>query len=188
MMKPSIAASLIATAVLLLAGSASGEPSLLVRKLMNEPVSLLTFGIYRLNEGIGDAATNAGFNFAFATYDYDSNEIRIEATAGAVSPLGKQCVTDQVCEKNLRDSLNTFATRFANQLAKGQWFEMVTGMFSQSGYTARNFHNGKSLEDAVKDLSHIVKLKGTVFNTTRIYECRRDLESMDVFCTSKPLK
>jgi hypothetical protein len=188
MMRPTITTRLALTSLLLIGAGVHGEPTPLVSKLMGEPVSMLTFGLARLNEGVGDAATSAGFTFGFATYDYDSNEIRLAATAGFGSPLVKQCANDQLCEKLLRDSLQVFASKYANRLDNGKWVEYVTAFFTQAGYTERNFHNGKSLDAAVEELGQIVKITGRVITATRIYECKRDLKSTDVFCSSKPLK
>lgn len=168
---------------------ARAEPTPLVNKLMNEPVSLFTLGLYRLGLDAAEQAPKAGFSLGAVDYDWDSNEIRIQAFTLFNSPLVKQCTSDQACEKALREALTTYANNFAiGPTSNGTWMEFVTGKFTQLGYTPKKFHDGKALDAAVDDLARIVKISGTIRTAQRTYECRRELKSVDVFCSSKANK
>lgn len=99
-----------------------------------------------------------------------------------------QCATAPACEANVREGLVKFAGMFALQLPDKSWTEFVTSNFSQEGYTQKQFYGGKSLEQAVPDLSRIVKISGTLIKGGATYRCKRELKSNDVFCSSKPAK
>lgn len=47
--------------------------------------------------------------------------------------------------------------------------EFVTGGLTQTGYSANQFHDGKSLDDVAKDLAGIVRIKGTAFLGWKIH-------------------
>ena len=165
------------------------EPTPLVSKFMNEPVSLFSLGMYRLNANVSDNAKNAGFSFGTAVYDWPSNQIQI--TAGAFFPtseLVQKCSDAQACEKGLREAVGKFANNYAMKFPDGTWMQLVTGNFTPDGYTQKQFYNGKSTEQAAQDLVGIVKITGTVSAKGAFYECRRDLQSTEIFCSTKPAK
>lgn len=168
-------------------GVVNAEPTPLVSKLMAEPVSLFSLGMYRLGQDVSERAEKAGFSMGTVSYKWDTNEIVIDAMSFADSKVA-QCATPQACETNLREGLVKFANSYAWQMPDKTWMEFVTGNFSHEGYTQKQFYSGKSLEQAVQDLGRIVKISGSVMKGGTIYQCKRELKSSDVFCSSKQSK
>lgn len=172
---------LVSVCILALAGAAAyAEPTPLVSHLMATPVSLLTLGLVRLELAAGPNAQRAGFQAGTAGYDWDKNEIYISASSFG---LNVKCNNDVECEAFVKKGLENFASNYAVHLKSG-WYELVTSQFTQSGYTSKNFYDGKPLDKAAQDLDRIIKIQAFLFKDGRSHSCQRGLKEDQIYCSS----
>ena len=86
---------LILTALLILGATGlSAEPSSGVSKLMNRPMSMLEWGMYRLEKEL-----EAVVSYTTVNYSWDNNEILVNNFSGLSSKVSSMEEAKQNCDK-----------------------------------------------------------------------------------------
>ena len=114
------------------------EPSRVARWLMDEPMSLFDWGLYKTDKRMADlkqakGAYSTEFFFGSADYDWDANRVRLR-----VSFIGKG--TEAECVENIKRAKGAFLNytwieREQTKVAR----EVFAGLFShEGGYKSKN--------------------------------------------------
>lgn len=170
----------------LLGGSVSAEPGPLVRKLMKTEVTLLSFGLYRLNVHLDGLKFEGDGVIISGKYDWDANRIKVILT---VLDCGK---TRQECEKVLKGAIEVAKSSLCiphnplpNQKVCG-FNDTFHDFFTPEGYLIKDFHNGKNSEDAIEEISAIVEYEasGGFGMEGGPTVCRNRQLETNIFCAS----
>ena len=130
---------LILTALLIFgATAASAEPSSGVSALMNRPMSMLDWGMYKMRERLQQVDATV-----YVDYNWEANEIRVFSYAGLASKPSSMEEAKLKCDKS-------FAI-WDGKLSISDGTEMfdicsICGLFSHNGFSFNGF------DEAIKDL------------------------------------
>lgn len=166
----------ISTFLMLFAQTVWAEPTESAHFLMNEPVSLMDLGIYRLEKDIKglqkDLVVNHTAPFDVSVnYRWDENEITIQLTYGYEGNPPKKII--QIGIKKVFQQLKGFlGVSEKGQVYHKRGFSKVSDYFSHEGYVIKN--RPKDLE---KEIDRMIELKViySIQNFSRIFECKNML-------------
>ena len=166
-----------ATALILLSHStaASAEPSEHVKTLMNRPLSLLDWGIYKLKEHLNehpDWANNRSPLMTYVTYDWEKDSIQ----AGFLFTEGASSYEEavQICDAKYKVIDRSFLVSKGQDLSPGYCY--VCSEFSHNGWTSPEVE--KAQEKIKNKVSVNVQLNG--------YSCSRELYGTKVSVSQQP--
>lgn len=170
------------------ATSVRAEPVPLVEKLMNTPVSQFSYGLDKMEDGLRRMLKEEGI-FSSVGYDFKSNIISLNVIALARGE--GDCGREALCIEKAR-SLLAKMDHLCAGFTEGECdiYDFVTSNFSSSGYSTKNFYNGKGTEDALKELKNYVEVSSIVNSTNlknRQVVCKRKYTSKEVFCSVRVL-
>ena len=155
---------------------AGAEPTESANFLMNEPVSLLDFGIYKLEKdlkGLGkDLAINYSTPFDISVrYDWEKNKIVIQFTYGYERNPPPKTILIGV-QKVLKQIKGFLGVDPKGKVYHKRGFSKVADYFSHQGYLTQN--RPKELE---KEIDQMIELSViySIQNFSRIFECRHML-------------
>ncbi len=152
------------------------EPNPSARFLMNEPVSLLDFGIYKLEKDIKGLQKDLTIHYTdpfdiSVDYKWDENRIVIQLTYGYEGNPPRK--TLQVGIKNVFRLVKSFlGVNPKGEVYHKRGNSKVADYFSHKGYIVKN--RPKVLE---KEIDKMIEVRVTysVQNYSRIFECKNML-------------
>jgi hypothetical protein len=140
----------------LLCVTVRAEPTPTVRAFIDTPVSLLSFGIFKLETEL-NRRNNGGSSSV--SYNWDTNRLTLsffEDLDGSKCPGGSEALCRKVCT-NIFKSLKRSVC-----LGKNCSYNRLPQYFSHDGYSQRNFSGDKTDEDAARDLLAITEIEVTL--------------------------
>lgn len=155
---------------------AAAEPNQSVKFLMNQPVSLLDFGIYRLEKDLKKIKKELALYHALpfdiaVNYDWENNKILIRLTYGYERNPPRKTIQKGVRHviKQIRGFLGVDPK---GKVFHKRGFSKAADYFSHQGYIIQN--RPEALE---KDIDEMIVLNVvySVQNFSRIFECRQAL-------------
>lgn len=157
----------------LLAGPAWAGPDKTIQWLMDEPLSLLDYGIYKIEQGLQERFRGEDISSS-AYYDWDSNEIRallfVEVKYKDVSALKEECAI-------ALDRMRVDAGNFDGELMSGEYSDWAD-YFQHNGFTRNN-----APKQVLKEIDKKIMLKVvmTRHRSKTGISCQGPLLSTDVY-------
>lgn len=163
-------------AVFAIAGGARSEPDPIAKYLIDEPVSLLDFGIFRLNEAMRQTMASEYRAIGSAIYDWSDNKILLRgfSTAGAIKNNEDAKMQCKKMIDSVRYLLGVSADTGESVFGKNS---MIHQYFQHRGYKTTS-----EPEDLADHLVKMVEIQVGVAMTdgTKI-ECRGPLMSTIIY-------
>lgn len=129
--------------------SANTEPNTTTRYLMNEPLSMLDFGLYILEKSIERNLTKAEYEkiFVFTNYDWNRNRIVIQVLIN--DSYNTENEGKEVCRSILNEIREQFAINHKTGKPRIEKIgSTISSYFSHEGYTNNNEPKEFNLEIA----------------------------------------
>ena len=173
--------------LLIFVQNSAAEPTPSAHFLMNEPVSLMDLGIYKLEKdikGLQDKLTvnhTAPFNVS-VDYNWDENKIAIQLTYGYEGNPPKKIIQNGI-KKVFQVVKGFLGVNAQGKVYHKSGFSKVSEYFSHEGYVIKD--RPKYIE---KEIDQIVELKViySIQNFSRIFECKNMLVGRafnEIVCT-----
>jgi len=164
-----------------LAPDAGAEPNEAAKFLINEPVSLLDFGIYRLEKDLNGLKRNLAVHHALpfditVNYDWEKNKIIIQLTYGFEGNPPPKTIRNGV--RNVLKQIRGFlGVDSKGKVYHKRGFSKAADYFSHEGYLIKN--RPAALEQHIDQMT-VLSVIYSVQNYSRIFECRQTLTASRV--------
>jgi len=139
--------------------SAVAEPTPTVSALMNQKVSLFSFGLFRLDEHVSRVTRDLP-GFAGAEYDWDKNRIEISYTD----------FSRRTCKENDREGCERECKKVVDRIWETlcigdscNSYNVISRYFSHSGFTTKDVFNKKTDKELADSLIDITTVQVVIY-------------------------
>lgn len=157
------------------------EPTPLVSKLMDTPASMFDIGLIKAQRQLD--SLGKGYTIS---YDWDQNKFIIQTLFyGDVNPL--ICETESNCKDFLKSKTEEETILFCYPMDDKCSLFNIASEFSHSGYATKNFYNGKTDAESVKELRNLFYINTILIKkyngVSKKITCERAIINAQTLCT-----